>query len=180
MSSSKKDEMPADVVTGQKYVSHSSSAADEYFRYSLLQEKLKNSGAITPDEKKRIREASSERETIELRILNRLIDVTESSPEFSQLVDITGTRDRYEMARILAEVTYDKMRAESVLQMYTLPKEELQEHFATRTTASLNVRQAGGLAALAGVVSRRSSASAISGGFFGGGGNASASGGVGR
>ena len=161
--SSRKDEMPGDVVTGQKY-SNGSSAQDEYYRYALLQEKLKNSGAINETAKDKIKKASSERETIELQILERLVDVTESSPEFAQLTDITGSRDRYEMARILAETVYDKMRAESILQFYTVPKETLQKHFAQRTIASSAVR-AGGLATLSSG-SDLSAAATLLGGLF--------------
>jgi hypothetical protein len=143
---SRKDEMPADVVTGQKYAGGTSSA-DAYYSYMLLQEKLKNSGAIGSAAKEKIKTASSERETIELQILEKLVDITESSPEHAQLVDITGSRDRYEMARILAETVYDKMRAESILQFYTVPKADLQAHFARRTIASTAARSVG-LAAL--------------------------------
>ena len=146
MSSSRKDELPADVVTGQKY-SNGPSAADEYYRFRLLMAKLDNTNAIGDAAKAKIRKASSERETIELQILEKLVDITESSPEFSQLTDITGSRDRYEMARILAETVYDKMRAESILQFYTVPKADLQAHFAKRTIASTAARSVG-LAAL--------------------------------
>ena len=166
--SSRKDEMPGDVVTGQKY-SNGSSAADEYYRYRLLQLKLEKApGSIPGVNKTAISEALSEREAIELQILTKLVAITESSPEFSQLTDITGSRDRYEMARILAETVYDKMRAETILQFYTPPKANLLSHFAARTEASFQSRRA----ALDGItrVSSSSAASSVASALGGGGG----------
>ena len=72
------------------------------------------------------------------------MDITESSPEFSQVVDITGSRDRYEQARILAEVVYDKARAEQILSWYTPNKESLTSHFSARTDKALTIRRAAG------------------------------------
>ena len=90
------------------------SAAEDYYRYMLLKAKVDAGSAD-----KKLLKFQSEKETIELSILTNLMDITESSPEFSQVVDITGSRDRYEQARILAEVVYDKARAEQILSWYT-------------------------------------------------------------
>jgi len=152
MSHSRKDELPADVITGQKY-SNGTSASDEYYRFKLLQGKLDAAALNSEFERSgvnvaKIKSALSERELIEIQILNKLIDITESSPEFDQLTSITGSRDRYEMSRILAETVYDKQRAEQILQFYTPSKEAMKSHFANRTLQSFAVR-AGPLASLA-------------------------------
>ena len=122
-----------DIVSAKK-----GSAQEDYYRFMLLKEKLAAQSGNADD----LLKVQSEREKIEMDILRNLIKITESSPEFSQVVDITGSRDRYEQARILSEVVYDKVRAETILGFYTPAKDTLQNHFDARTTQSLNVRQA--------------------------------------
>jgi hypothetical protein len=119
-----------DVVSAKK-----GSAQEEYYKYMLLKEKLKQSGEGTGDGgfKHPLLQVQSEREGIEMQILKKLINITESSPEFSQVADITGSRDRYEQARILSEVVYDKVRAEAILGFYTPDKDALQSPFVERT-----------------------------------------------
>ena len=124
--------------TGDIVSANKGSAQESYYRFMLLKEKLAAQSG-NADELLRVQ---SEREKIEMDILRNLIKITESSPEFSQVVDITGSRDRYEQARILSEVVYDKVRAETILGFYTPDKSFLQNHFDTRTTESLSVRQA--------------------------------------
>lgn len=115
------------------------SAAEDYYRYMLLKAKVEAGSADA-----KLLKFQSEKEAIELSILTNLMDITESSPEFSQVVDITGSRDRYEQARILSEVVYDKARAEQILSWYTPNKETLTSHFKQRTDVALGVRvQAG-------------------------------------
>jgi hypothetical protein len=112
-------------------VSHKGrSAQEEYYRYKLLESKLKN---LQDDNADPLLTVTSEREAIEMNILRKLILITESSPEFSQVVDITGSRDRYEQARILSEVVYDKVRAETILGFYTPPPTEMKRYFLDRT-----------------------------------------------
>ena len=113
----------------------SGSAAEDYYRYMLLKEKVKNG---LGDES--LLTFQSEKEAIEMSILSNLLNITESSPEFSQVVDITGSRDRYEQARILAEVVYDKARAEQILSWYTPGKESLNKHFTERTDKAVTIR----------------------------------------
>ena len=128
--------------TGDIVSSKKASAQEEYYRYRLLEAKLKNmkEGSGADD----LLKVQSEREAIEMAILRNLIKITESSPEFSQVADITGSRDRYEQARILSEVVYDKVRAESILNFYTPDRETMSAHFTTRTSKSLEVRQGSG------------------------------------
>jgi NurA-like 5'-3' nuclease len=124
----------ADVVSAKK-----GSAQEEYYRYMLLQAKLHNLGK--PDnEVDPLLKVQSEREVIEMSILRKLLNITESSPEFSQVVDITGSRDRYEQARILSEVVYDKVRAETILSFYTPDKGDMESYFKDITKASATSR----------------------------------------
>jgi hypothetical protein len=117
----------------------SGSAAEEYYRYMLLKAKVEAGSADA-----KLLKFQSEKEAIELSILTNLLDITESSPEFSQVVDITGSRDRYEQARILSEVVYDKARAEQILSWYTPDKKSLTDHFTARTNKALDVRASAG------------------------------------
>lgn len=126
----------ADIVSNKK-----ASAQDEYYRYMLLEAKLKN--LKDPDGNvDELLKVQSEREVIEMNILRKLMSITESSPEFSQIVDITGSRDRYEQARILSEVVYDKIRAETILSFYTPDKGKMETYFKDATKASSKVRLA--------------------------------------
>ena len=123
-----------DIVSAKK-----ASAADEYYRYMLLKEKLK----AVKDDDDPLLTVQSEREAIEINILRKLIGVTESSPEFAQIVDITGSRDRYEQARILSEVVYDKVRAETILSFYTPDKDKMRSYFVDATRQSADIRKGG-------------------------------------
>ena len=118
-----------------------SSAQEEYYRYMLLEAKLKNIKA--GDGADKLLTVQSEREKIEMDILRNLIQITESSPEFSQVVDITGSRDRYEQARLLSEIVYDKVRSERILSFYTPSKDSMVGYFDERTNDALKVRNAG-------------------------------------
>ena len=82
----------------------------------------------------------SELETLEMETLARLVEVSESSPEWAQIVAITGSKNRFTQARILAEAQYDKIRAEMLLNFYTPNKNVLKKHFVDRNTASAKVR----------------------------------------
>ena len=121
-------------------VSSKSSSQDEYYKYRLLEAKLKNTADPSVDP---LLKVQSEREAIEISILRNLVDITESSPEFAQITDITGSRDRYEQARILSEVVYDKVRAEAILGFYTPDGSSLKKHFKDRTDHSLKTRVEG-------------------------------------
>jgi len=120
-----------DIVSSKK-----GSAAEEYYRYMLLKEKLE----AVRENKDELLTVQSEREAIEINILRKLINITESSPEFAQIVDITGSRDRYEQARILSEVVYDKVRAETILSFYTPDKDKMKKYFLDATKASAEAK----------------------------------------
>lgn len=120
-----------DIVNGSHY--ESGSPADQYYKYMLMKEKL---AFAKPELRDKLLSHRSEREDIELMILNQLSDITESSPEFAQVVDMTGTKDRYKQAEKLAADVYDKVRATQILQMYTPAEKELTAHFKARTLPS--------------------------------------------
>lgn len=178
--SAKDIEQVGDVVNGTKYTS--GSAQDEYFKYMLLKEKLKIQrpvpGALgNPDNLSAaalsILSATSEKDEIELQVLEKLTKITESSPEFAQVVDITGTKDRYEQARRLAETVYDRVRSEQILHFYTPSKDNLLGHFRARSIASATERAQN----IAGLPQPRAApaaniAAGIFGAGFGGGGAA--------
>lgn len=121
-------------------VSSKSSSQEEYYKYMLLEAKLRNNADAAADP---LLKVQSEREAIEISILRNLVEITESSPEFAQISDITGSRDRYEQARILSEVVYDKVRAEAILGFYTPDGSSLKKHFKDRTDHSLKQRVEG-------------------------------------
>ena len=145
-------------------VSSKSSTKDEYYRYMLLQAKLTNLNSETAPA---LLKVQSEREAIEMAILQNLINVTESSPEFSQIVDITGSRDRYEQARILSEVVYDKTRAEKILSWYTPDKKALETHFDNRTEQAHKVRKSGAAAMSRSVNGANASATGVLNAYLG-------------
>ena len=174
--SSKDVEAVGDIVNGTNYTS--GSAADEYYKFKLLKEKLQlarpggaGEGSISAAGMK-ILKAQSEKDEIELQILEKLTSITESSPEFAQVVDITGTKDRYEQAKRLAETVYDRVRSEKILQFYTPSKDQLLSHFKERTLASSGNRLEV-LNSITGVAATSPAAAVASALTGGGGGRAS-------
>jgi hypothetical protein len=159
--------------TGDIVSSKKASAQEEYYRYMLLKEKL---AATEAPNAHPLLKVQSEREAIEMSILRNLINITESSPEFSQVADITGSRDRYEQARILSEVVYDKVRAESILSFYTPDAEDLRNHFIHRTSESLKTRQGSGKAVMNTSLRNATANPSAAPSFTGGGSTSSGSG----
>ena len=137
----KETEQSGDIINGSFHSNSGNhgSSADQYYRYMLLKEKLvnKNDSSIP-----NILKATSEREEIEHQILEKLINITESSPEFAQIVSLTGSSDRFEQARILSEAVYDKLRAEQILGFYTPNKDALLKNFYDKTMKSSVERSA--------------------------------------
>lgn len=138
---------------GRAVVKSSSSPQDEYFRFMLLKEKL---GTDNND----ILKAKSEQDEVEIQILKKLVRVRESTPEWNQVVDLTGSRNRYEQARILAEIAYEKQKAEKILGFYVPSSTELGAIFTDTDNAARGLRSGGG--ALGGVAGR-SPAAALGG-----------------
>lgn len=129
--------MPADVI-GKSTGNHASitgSAQEQYYRFMLMKEKHKAQND-TSDETPSYLKAVSEIEAIEEDILKKLVKITESSPEFAQVVSITGTQDRFEQARVLAKHVYDRVQAEQILSFYTPDAATLKKNFYEKTLAS--------------------------------------------
>jgi hypothetical protein len=104
-------------------------AAHNYYSFMLLKEKLKAQGV--PDDSelfKRVVGARSEKEALELHIL-AVIQGTgygESSANFSQLVDLTGTRDKIQQAKFLAEKVYEREATKMILNRFAPSPEVAQ------------------------------------------------------
>lgn len=130
-----------DVINNTHY--ETGSSAEQYYKYMLMKEKFKTKTDTGLDaDAKKLLGHQSEREEIEMLILKKLTDITESSPEFAQVVDMTGTKDRYKQAEKLATDVYDKIRAEELLKFYTPSDATLRGHFKARTLPSAVARAA--------------------------------------
>jgi len=127
------------------------SAADRYYNYMLMKEKLADNNGNLGDKASKVLKSKSEKEEIEYDILQKISDIKESSPEFAQVSEITGTTDKFEMARELASLVYDKVRAEQILQFYTPSRADLQQKFATAQATSSRERVRALVGASAGV-----------------------------
>jgi hypothetical protein len=99
-----------------------SDAAHQYYSYRLLEAKLLNQG-VHEDVRKRVLGARSEKEALELHILTVIQGDAygESSANYSQLVDLTGTRDKISMAKFLAEKVYEREATKMILNRFAPP-----------------------------------------------------------
>lgn len=101
-----------------------SDAAHNYYSFMLLKEKLKAQGV---DEGSalysRVVGARSEKEALELHILSVIQgdEYGESSANYSQLVDLTGTRDKITQAKFLAEKVYEREATKMILNRFAPP-----------------------------------------------------------
>jgi hypothetical protein len=131
---------------GRATLKASLSPQDEYFRYMLMKEKLGPGEDGTA-----ILQARSEQDDVEIQILKNLIKVRESTPEWNQVVDLTGSKNRFEQARVLAEIAYEKEKAEKVLSFYVPSKASLGKIFSDTNTKSLALRSGAGAGAVPGL-----------------------------
>ena len=94
-------------------------AAHNYYSYMLLKEKLQTQG-VTAAQQKVILGARSEKEALEIHILTVIQGdgYGESSANYSQLVDLTGTRDKIQMAKFLAEKVYEREATKMILNRF--------------------------------------------------------------
>jgi hypothetical protein len=142
--------IPNVVESGNVVSQGSGSASDRYYNYMLMKAKLEASPVAGRADK--IIKSLSEKEEIEQQILEKLVGIKESSPEFSQVSEITGSTDKFEMARELASLVYDKTRAEQILSFYTPSADKLKAQFFKSQTSSAkdriqNLAAGGGAAA---------------------------------
>ena len=118
-----------------------SSAQEQLARWQLMSNKLSIANAPgASDIAKRILGNMSEVEELRLQILDDIIDYKESTPEFAQLYNLTGSKDPYEQADWLAEKIYEQQRAESIMAIYTPGKKSVQAKFIKATEAGLAKR----------------------------------------
>jgi hypothetical protein len=143
---------------GRATIKSSMSPQDEYYRYKLMEAKLGAGSAIL--------KAKSEQDEVEIKILEKLVNIRESTAEWNQVVDLTGSKNRFEQARILAEIAYEKEKAEQVLSFYVPTKPQLSAIFSKTNDSALALRSG---TAPAGGLSTASSASSLASGLAGGG-----------
>ena len=108
------------------------SASHDYYSFMLLKEKLaaqgiRNEGATAPIYN-RLVGARSEKEALELHILSVIQgpEYGESSANFSQLVDLTGSRDKISQAKFLAEKVHEREATKMILNRFAPPPTALQ------------------------------------------------------
>jgi hypothetical protein len=96
-------------------------AAHNYYSFMLLKEKLKAQGVAEESPFfKKVVGARSEKEALELHILGVIQSdgYGESTANYSQLVDLTGTRDKITMAKFLAEKVYEREATKMILNRF--------------------------------------------------------------
>ena len=106
-----------------------SNAAHDYFSFMLLKEKLKAQNVPEDSDLfKRVVGSRSEKEALELHILSVIQgpEYGESSANFSQLVDLTGSRDKIQQAKFLAEKVYEREATKMILNRFAPPPRALQ------------------------------------------------------
>jgi hypothetical protein len=99
-------------------------AAHNYYSFMLLKEKLKAQGVAEDSAYfKKVVGARSEKEALELHILGVIQGdgYGESTANYSQLVDLTGTRDKIAMAKFLAEKVYEREATKMILNRFAPP-----------------------------------------------------------
>ena len=123
------------------------SASEEYYRFKLMQEKLVAStgGDSTAAASKQLVSGVlgklTDLEKIRIRILGDISNYSEASPEYAQLVAITGGKKSYfEIADALANLVWNKMQAEQVLATYTPSKGDLTKEYNKSATLAANKR----------------------------------------
>jgi len=130
------DKMGTDVFTSE--VRERGSAAEKYYEYMLLKEKLgTTANAQTRD---KILGSTSEKDAIKVKVLEKIIVLPESSPEFSQLVSITGTEDKFQQAEWIADRVYDKVVAKNVLAYYAPEDRVFDEAWSRNAQKALQGR----------------------------------------
>ena len=115
------------------------SAQEEYFQYMLLKERIGGT-----DEGRAILASKSEKDTIKEAILAKLVHVRESTAEWSQLVDLTKSENRFVQADVLASIAWEKKKAELILAQYT--PDDLGSVFAASKSKLTGLAAAGRLA----------------------------------
>ena len=134
------------------------SYTEKLARFQLLNLKMQARGA-TEAEIKGTLGNMSELEQINAKVLKEISKYSESTPEFAQLYNMTGSKDRFEQCEWLSEKIYEQTRSEAIMSFYTPDKAEIRETFYNNTLAGIDARGAKVRGAVARVASTRSAAS---------------------
>ena len=137
---------------GSAGVSSKPSAQEDFYRYMLLKERLGAGSAIL--------QAKSEKDIIMEEILGKIVNVRESTAEWSELVSLTGSENRFAQAEKLADIAWEKRRAELVLEKYTGGSGKLDSVYKDSQAKVGAVRGGGGFLGLGGGGGGSSSSSA--------------------
>ena len=120
------------------------SAQEAYYDFQLRKEKLAgiadSATWLSADEKIALK-AVSEREKLELKILSRLMSLTDSSAELLQVKALTDCKTREECAKSLAETYLRKFQTEDILNRFVSPKtsKEILSEGRTKSAAVYKV-----------------------------------------
>ncbi len=117
------------------------TAQEQLARWNLMKAKMETNGAEASFIKKVLGNLS-EVEEIRMKVLEGIIDYKESTPEFAQIYNLTGSKDPYEQADWLAEKIYEQQRAEIIMGLYTPGKDVVKSMFVKNTTKGLATRGA--------------------------------------
>ena len=112
---------------------------DELARFSLLKAKLEAKHSQVA-EVKEILGGMTELEQVALDCYRTLSNFNESSPEFAQIFNLTGTKNRHKQAQWLAERVYEQTRSDLIMSLYTPDKSAMRTKFIENTKQSLVAR----------------------------------------
>jgi hypothetical protein len=134
--------MPADVFNSDTRANIKGSAQEKYYNYMLLKERMAAYGEETgkKDEMMKLLNKTSEVEAIEFETYKQIANISESSPEFAHIVSLTKTKDRIQQARVLAEIKYEKIVAQRLVDAYTPSSDFLERNFYQKALDSSKAR----------------------------------------
>jgi hypothetical protein len=130
-----------ELVSGMPHALSASDASsrsnpqDEYYRLKLLEMKFGNDHPLV--------KGKTEKDEIMVEIGKRIVNVRESTPEWAELVALTGSENRIEQAEYLAEEAWNKRMRELVLRKYTGGKGKVDETFNDSQAKATGLRLAG-------------------------------------
>lgn len=129
--------MPMNVNRAEERMKY--SPQEELARLTLLEKKFGNQHPLIT--------TRSEKDEIMKTIAERISKVRESTPEWAELVAITGSESRIEQAEYLAEEAWNKRMRELVLRKYTGGNAKTDEVFTDSQARATNLRLSGGIGA---------------------------------
>lgn len=108
---------PGDALGATKDINHG-SAADKYYAWKLMADKMMISASSLGAEAKAVLGASSQKEEIKFKILNKLVgnEYDETSAKYAQLCQYTGKEEKLEQAEFLANEVFNNLRGKRILE----------------------------------------------------------------